>query len=345
MVGYYRLFLALALLVPACGGQGKDTAYQRAIAQQPKEERNQLQDRLLPLLGKTTISSYQDYEVGPEDLLEISFYGQDELLRETRVSGSGEISLPLVGNVRVDGLSPKAIEDRLKKQYVDQGFFVNPQISVFVKEYRHQRVMVTGAVVSPGSYEVIGPRTLLEMLGKVGGLTDKAGDVVHVIRNQSASALAKSTQGRSGPATTTETTVIDLRRLLGAGDMKLNLPIKNGDVVYVPPAQTASVLGAVKKPGQIPVKDNITLSKALALSEGIDPMFGSDNISILRFDAQGQRLTFPVNLKRVTSEQDPDPTLQENDVIFVAESGFKRFLYNFKTLMPGSFGMSYGLVP
>jgi polysaccharide export outer membrane protein len=346
LAGYYWLIFVLALWLPACASQGTDSAIKQGISQQkPQAEKNRLPEQLLPEMGRATITGYKDYEVGPEDLLEISCYGQDDMLREVRVSGAGDISLPMVGDVRVEGLSPKKIEERLKKAYVEQGFFVNPQITVFVKEYRHQRVMVTGAVVSPGSYEIIGPRTLLEVLGKVGGLTDKAGEVVHVIRNQNAPALSKAMKAGPNPPVRTEAIIIELRRLLADGAMELNVPIKNGDVVYVPQARTASILGAVKKPGQVPLKDQITVTKALALSEGVDPMFGSDNISILRFDDQGQRVTIPVNLARVKSGQDPDPLLKENDVIFVAESGLKRFLYNFKSLNPGSMGLSYGLVP
>ena len=100
-----------------------------------------------------------------------------------------------MGPVKVSGLSPQAIEKRLAQLYREGDYIKTPQISVQVKEYRHQRVMVTGAVTTPGAYEVIGPRTLLEMLGKAGGLTDKAGETVQVIRSQSASEVRKTLKG------------------------------------------------------------------------------------------------------------------------------------------------------
>jgi polysaccharide export outer membrane protein len=94
--------------------------------------------------------------------------------------------------LKVEGLTPPEMEGKLVKLYKEGDFILDPQITVFVKEYRHQRVMITGGVVAPGSYEVIGPRTLLEMLGKSGGLNDKAGDRVHIIRSQSAADVARA---------------------------------------------------------------------------------------------------------------------------------------------------------
>lgn len=336
------LILSLGFWLSSCGAPPKPVNLnpQMSLAES-KSDSHQLQGKILARMGQATLTDYKDYEVGPEDLLEVTFYGHDDLLREVRVDGGGDISLPLIGVVKVEGLSPRGIENRLKKLYVSGGYLINPQISVLVKEYRHQRVMVTGAVVQPGSYEIIGPRTLLEMLGKVGGLSDKAGEVVHVVRNQSAPDVSKSLKDRPQPSRETETIVIDLRRLLADGDMKLNIPIKSGDVINVPQAQSAYILGAVKRPGQVPIKGSMTVSKALALVEGTDPMFASDKISILRFGDQGERVTIPVNLGRIKSGQDPDPLLRENDVVFVAESSVKRLLFNIKYFMPGSFGFSY----
>jgi polysaccharide export outer membrane protein len=125
-----------------------------------------------------------------------------------------------------------------------------------------------------------------------------------------------------------------------AGELNLNLPIKNGDVVYVPLAKSAFILGAVKKPGQVPVKDNLTVTQALALVEGLDPLLASNSVSILRQNAGGEIRAIPVDLGQVTKGSAPDPLLNENDIVFAEESGVKKALYLFRNLMPGSFGMS-----
>jgi len=282
------------------------------------------------------LMDYHDYQVGHEDLLEISFFGQDDLSGEVRVNGQGKISMALVGEVEVAGLTPREIENQLYNLYKEGRFFINPQIKVLVKEYRHQRVVVSGAVAKPGAYEMIGPRTLLEVIGQAGGLSDKAGDVIHVIRSQSApersKALKEATRESFSPGAAT--IVIDLRRLLVDGSMQLNLPIKNGDVIHAPFADNAYVMGAVKKPGNVPVKEKLTIGQAIALSGGLDYGLASNNVTVVRFDDNGQRIDLKYNLKQVIQEGGPDPLVKQNDIIFVEESGIKRFLTDFKNLSP-----------
>jgi polysaccharide export outer membrane protein len=313
---------------------------------QAQKSKQDLQQQLIVQAPQSSLSSYKDYQVGPEDLIEVTFFGNDELGREVRVNGRGEVSLPLIGLMKVEGLSPQEIEAKLVNLYKEGRFILNPQITVMVKEYRHQRVMVTGAVVNPGSHEVIGPRTLLEMLGKAGGLVDKpemkAGNLVYVTQHQNASALMKAVAKVPNPSQSSKpgTVVIDLRRLLSGEELKLNIPIQNGDVIYVPPARMAFILGSVKKPGQVPVKDNLTVTQAIAVTEGQDPVLSSNRVTILRFDDQGERITRDVNLKSIISGQEPDPVLKENDIVFVHESGFRRFFYDFKNMIPGSLGLS-----
>jgi polysaccharide export outer membrane protein len=340
----WLLMASSLILTGGCGGPSRRVSAEPAISQiQAQAQQSKQQERLLMQMGRDTLSGYKDYKVGPEDLLEVTFFGNDELGREVRVNGIGEISLPLVGAVQVTGLSPQDVESKIAKLYKEGRIIRQPQISVSVKEFRHQRVMVTGAVANPGSYEVIGPRTLLEMLGKAGGLVDKpemkAGDLVYVARNQNAPAMLKSGKATREQSADQETLVINLRRLLSGNALDLNITIKNGDVIYVPPAQMAFVLGAVKKPGQVAVRDNLTVTQAVALSEGLDPILSSNRITILRFDERGDRLTIPVNLKEVTSGGEPDPVLKPNDIVFVQESGVRRFFFDIRNLLPGNVGM------
>jgi len=339
---YLWLMVTLLWLVWGCAGPSAKVQVQpEELAAQLQTPKSELQQKLLAETGRSILADYKDYTVGSEDLVEFIFFGQDELNREVRVNGQGEVTLPLVGSVKVAGLTTREIEKKLRQLYIDEKYLRNPQIIASVKQYRHQRVMVTGAVVTPGSYEMIGPRTLLEMLGKAGGLSDKAGTAVHIIRRQNAPEVAKAMT--SAPvksfAPGTETIVVDLRRLLMGGAADLNYPIKTGDVIYVPPAEMAYVLGAVKKPGAVPLKKKLTVTQAVAICEGLDPVLSSNNISIIRLDEQGQRVTIPVHLGRVTKGEDPDPQLKPNDIVFVQESFFRRFFYDLKNMVPGSLGL------
>jgi polysaccharide export outer membrane protein len=327
-----------------CGGPSRSVSPdQLAAVGQIQPVKSDPKMQLLAQVNQTPLDGYRDYKVGPEDLLEVTFFGQEDLYREARVNGNGEISLPLVGAISVSGRSPQEIEVQLVQAYKTGRFLKDAQISVSVKEYRHQRVMVTGAVATPGSYEVIGPRTLLEMLGKAGGIVDKpemkAGDLVYVARAQDAPAQRKRAKGSKESPSAPANMVIDLRRLLSGDAMELNIPIKNGDVIYVPPAKMAFVLGAVKKPGQVPVRDNLTVTQAVAMTEGQDIILASNRITILRFGEKGERLVLPVDLKNITSGTEPDPLLKPNDIVFVHESGVRRFFYDIKSFLPGSVGL------
>jgi len=303
--------------------------------------------------SQAALVNYKDYQVGPEDQLAIVIFGQDNLNRDLRVNGQGEITMPLIGAVKVADMTPQQVQKRLEALY-NARFLVNPQITVSVKEYRHQRVAVTGAVEKPGSYEIIGPRTLLEVLSLAGGFANKgtptgggaqAGDVINVIRHQNAPDLAKEIKVASakpfGPKT--ETIVIDLRRLVSGKDPELNIPIRNGDVIHVPFAGTAYVLGGVRRPGNIAVKENLTVSQAVAMAGGIDPVLGTNNITVMRFDDQGKPISINTNLNSIIARNDPDLPVKDSDVVVVNESTIKKTLYVIRQLLPipsGSYSMS-----
>jgi polysaccharide biosynthesis/export protein len=104
-----------------------------------------------------------EYRVGPQDLIEIVVYGLPELARTVRVNAKGQISLPLIGQVDVTGLTAQALErtiaERLSEKYLQ-----NPQVTVFIKEFTTLRFTVEGAV-----YPLAGQMTLLRALAVAGG--------------------------------------------------------------------------------------------------------------------------------------------------------------------------------
>ena len=344
------IFIGLSLFL-GCGGPSQQGITAQALAKmQAPDPNKELQQQLMVQASQAALVNYKDYQVGPEDQLAIAIFGQDNLSRELRVNGQGEISMPLVGVVKVAGMTPQEVQKRLEELY-NARFLVNPQITVTVKEFRHQRVAVTGAVAKPGSYEIIGPRTLLEVLSLAGGFINQgyptgggaqAGDVIDVIRHQNAPDMAINMKALpSRPfSPKTETMVIDLRRLASGQEPQLNIPVRNGDVIYVPFAGTAYVLGGVRKPGNIAVKENITVSQAVAMAGGVDPMLGTNSITILRFDDQGKPISINTNLSSIIARNDSDLPLKEGDVVVVNESTIKKAFYLIKNLLPISGGYS-----
>jgi polysaccharide biosynthesis/export protein len=344
---YGRVIIILsALLLSACGGAPRQPLQEQMLSQVQKEtHKNKMQEQLLTQLGRVTLMNYQDYKIGPEDSLSIDIFGQDDLSGEVRVNGLGNITVPLVGEVPVAGLTPREVEKRLSDLYKEDQYLINPQIKVLVKEFRFQRVVVSGAVSKPGAYELIGPRTLLEVIGQAGGLSERASEVVHVIRSQNAPERTKAlkVEDKKSFSSGAETIVIDLHRLLVDGAMQLNMPLKNGDVIHVPYVENAFVLGAVRKPGNVPVKEKLTVAQAIALAGGLDPQLASNDVTVVRFDDQGQRIDLKYNLKSVIHKGETEAFVKQNDIIFVEESGIRRALYDFKNLFPGQFAtIPYG---
>ena len=331
-------------LVTGCAGPARTVQAPPVPPKSNPDPNRDMQQQLMVQASRASLVNYRDYKVGPEDQLGVVIFGQDNLNRELRVNGQGEITMPLVGIVKVAGLTPQEIEKRLEELY-NARFLVNPQITVTVREFRHQRVAVTGAVAKPGSYEIIGPRTLLEVLALAGGFSNQgsptgggsqAGDVINVIRHQNAPDIATSMKAAASKpfSPKTETMVIDLRRLVSGQEPQLNIPVRNGDVVNVPFAGTAYVLGGVRRPGNIAVKENITVSQAVAIAGGVDPLIGTNNITIMRFDEQGRPISLKTNLSNIIARNDEDLPLKDSDVVVVNESTLKKTLFVIRTLLP-----------
>lgn len=343
--GWLTITVMVTVLISGCA-PSKTMNQQQALAQiSTQEKKTNLNQQLANLGAQAAVKGPHDYQLGSEDLLEIGVFGQQDLQRLVRVNGKGEITMPLLGPVMVIGLTPQKLERRLEELYGAQ-YLRNPQVSVFVKEYRHERVALTGALKKPGFYEMIGPRTLLEMLATAEGLDERAGDRVQVIRTKGAK---KETPGSnladtSQPFTAnTETIVIDLKQLASQG--KPNIVIQPGDVINVPFAGLAYVLGSVNKPGSVPVKSNLTVSQAIAVAGS--PVAGlakPQNTSILRLDDHGQAVTIPVNLSAIIAKQEPDVVLQEQDVVYVPESFIRRFILDFRQLVGGGMSLGYNVL-
>lgn len=253
----------------------------------------------------------EDYRLGPEDVIEVRVFELDQLNRKVRVSGDGRVELPLVGSLQVAGMTNEevaaAVADKLRNRYVQ-----NPQVSIFILEFNSRKVSLLGAVQSPSTYPLTGQRRLLQVLAEAGSLSPDAGTTLYVFR--------QTQDGRSARLT------VPLNELLLQGDPRWNIVLVPGDVVSVPPEQAiaVSVLGAVNAPGvhKLPVGDEATLLKAIALAGGLNERASKKGIQVKRRDSDGQETIIKVNLGDVLSGKKPDVVLVEGDVVVVNESFF-----------------------
>ncbi len=249
--------------------------------------------------------------VGAEDLLEISVFEIPDLTRTVRVSRQGTISLPLLGEIEVGGLTPMELEGRLRDE-LSKKYLENPQVSVFVKEHGSKKVSVLGAVGKPGVFEMLGARTLLQVLSEAGGLTKEAGAQLYVIR--------------PAPDGGDEKVTVNVIDLMINRDPALNLAMQPGDIVSVPIDRPIYVYvdGAVKTPGRLEEESArpITLVQAIARAGGATERANLKAVQILRKDKVGGQTVLTANLNRIRKGKDPDPVLQDGDVVVVAETFF-----------------------
>ncbi len=250
-----------------------------------------------------------DYRIGADDLLEVTLYdiqSRDGAPRtvSARVSASGIVTLPLVGQVEIAGKTAIEAEAALRDAY--RRFIHEPQITVFIKEYRSYRVSVVGHVEKPGVFEVSGQRTLLEVLAMAGGLNERAGKTVQISRRRD---------------DRLETLFIDLDRLAKEGDMQMNVAMMAGDVVNVPKAGVIYVQGSVAKPGAYRLRDSMTLTQAIGAAGGPDQeLANAAGTRLFRRGENGERVEVPVDWKAINTGRVEDIKLVENDIVVVPMS-------------------------
>lgn len=251
----------------------------------------------LLLFFSVSVASAQEYLVGPGDVLSISVYDNDDLKTKVRVSSDGTIVMPLLGQVNVDKLSVSAITEKIT-DLLANGYIVNPQVNVFVDEFRSKKVVILGNVNKPGIIELNGPTTFLELVSKAGGFDKEAGDTATIQR-----------KGNSQESVI----VINLVSLVRGGDLSQNVQINDEDTVYISRAGMCYVTGEVGSPGTYPCGEGATVLKLVALAKGFTGKASKSGIDIVRMDGDKKNVMKNVNL---------DTPVQHNDVIVVPESFF-----------------------
>lgn len=151
---------------PADRGQIPMPAAQDAAAQRAALQAAQTVPGSMPLNSLNSIDA--DYRLGPNDLMDVEVFGIPDLKRTVRVNGSGFVSLALIGNISVNGLTAQQAEVLIASKYSER-FLQNPQISVFIREFTTQRITIEGAVSRPGIYPLTGQITLLRAIALAGG--------------------------------------------------------------------------------------------------------------------------------------------------------------------------------
>jgi polysaccharide export outer membrane protein len=263
----------------------------------------------LPLVSQAPPSKDPGYRIGPRDLLEIRVFETPELNVSRRVSEDGSINLPLVGDVKVAGLTEAAAAQRIK-EVLESKLLQRASVAVQVQEFRSRPISVIGAVRQPGNLAFSGRWTLLEALTAAGGLADGHGSLIYVLR--------RADNGLS------DQLAIPADDLLVRADPKVNITIVDGDLINVPGTVEVTVycLGEVRQPGALSLKssERITLLAVIARAGGLTDR-ASPRILIKRTGPTGQS-ELKADYKRILAGKEPDIEMQPGDVVVVKESFF-----------------------
>ena len=245
--------------------------------------------------------------LGSGDLVEVNVYDVPELTTKTRVSDTGDLYLPLVNYVHVDGLTiadaAKVIERRLQ----EGGFVNDPHVQLFVSEYTSDGANLLGEVVHPGVYPVLGDQTLFSLLSAAGGLSDRAGQAITITH-------------RGQPDKPVE---VKISRNL-QDHAESNIPVAPGDTIIVRRADIVYIVGDVARPSGF-LMDNggkLSVLQAIALAGGTNPTAKLNGARIIRKSPTGVT-EVPVQLKKLLEAKAGDVPLQGDDILFVPASARK----------------------
>lgn len=252
------------------------------------------------------------YIVGPNDTLAVTVYEQPQLSGKFMVQPDGTFAFPLLGRVKVGGLSVQAIENDMRDRLA-RGYLKNPQVSVTVDTYRSQQIFIIGEVKQPGGLQFTGTMTMIEALARVGSVTDNAAAEALVVRQApgsqppDAAVLKRVQEGKD------DGNVIRVNlQTLQAGALSENIMLRAGDTIFVPRAESVFISGHVGNPGAYAVRKGMTVRQALAMAGGVTDRGSTRRIQIVR-KVDGMERTIDVDLQQL---------VQPGDTIVVRERFF-----------------------
>jgi len=240
-----------------------------------------------------------EYRLGAGDAVRVLVYQNPDLTLETRVAETGVISFPLIGNVRIGGLSVSAAEQLIADGLRNGNFVKQPQVTIVLLQIRGNQASVLGQVNRPGRYPIeTTDMRLTDLLATAGGVAPTGADIVVL------------TGTRGGKPYRLE---VDLPSLFGANSTASDVQVQNGDVLWVDRSPLVYIYGEVQRPGPMRLERGMTLMQGLAAGGGLTQRGTERGIRVHRKAADGS-----VQVEQLAM----DAPLKEGDVVFVRESLF-----------------------
>lgn len=259
------------------------------------------------------MASARKIAINPGDILSVQVFDTPELsVDSVRVSESGQINLPVLGLVSVEGLNPIQASVRIESELRSRGLMLEPHVTVSVVEFASQDATILGEVKTPGVYPIYGGRRLLDVIALAGGLSPAAGKIVTIIH-------------RDDPQ---HPVTIHLAQNAASLDDQKNPVILAGDTIDVAKAGIIYVLGAVKSPGGFLINNNeqISLMQVLSLAGGWDKAAALSKVRLIRKVPQGHEQLM-LDLKRVLEGRQADIAVKNGDILYIPSSLGKTLAY------------------
>jgi polysaccharide biosynthesis/export protein len=248
--------------------------------------------------------------LGPGDEVEVTVYGAPDLSGRTRVSSNGNISMPLIGYVRIAGLTSSEAESAIEVKLRQNHVLNDPHVSVYVKEYSSGGISVVGEVNRPGVYSAMGAHRLFDILQTAGGLSDRASGAVTI-----------SHRGDEKNPVTVEVSKDP------AEMVRSNVELYPGDTVFAAKAAMVYVLGEVNKPGAYILNSTgaVTVLQVVAAAGGPTHSAAVGGTRMLRKTPTGLQER-PIPLKALLRGKGADIPVVAEDIVFVPSSRMKAFV-------------------
>ena len=166
-----------------------------------------------------------EYRIGIEDILDISVWEVPELSKKVTVRPDGKISFPLIGDMQAQGRTLKEVDDEITEKLTV--YVREPQVSVIIDKFGGKKILVLGQVKTPGAYTFTGTINVMEIISRAGGYTENA--------------VLKSTKVIRGSLKQPTVISVNAEKLFFRGDLRQNIALLPGDIVYVPKRFVANV--------------------------------------------------------------------------------------------------------
>lgn len=338
---HYPLVLALsAAVLTGCAGDPaapRSDAAPTAAMQPPPiqiDKRKSVEEQLADL-QRVVAETKTVPRLGKGDVLSISVYDEPELtITGVPVRPDGKVSFPLVGDVQAEGRSVDELTAELTTGL--RKFLLTPQVTVIVTAFNSLSYVINGEVVRPGVYPLVTDVSLAAAVAKAGGLSKgqyrassvELADLTHALIIR---------QGKLLP--------VDFIRLLREGDLRFDVALQSGDTINIPSGLSKEVyiIGEVKTPALFAFRDDMPMSKTLALAEGFTPDADLSRVHIIRGSLSNPTLIV-LDFNKVIAGREQDVQLQPGDLVYVPPTGLTNWSRMIDKIMPTVTALQTGII-